>query len=127
MWKYPDNPLPCCDAEIIPMDHPFPPGSVAPTNYLHELYKTPCWSVVNAQGIKNFIPPNGIEHIGIFGDNDNNYAGHWAVYELACKLTLKGIKVAPMFPSHAGTDYLDVWADIQQKQKKIDQISEVPY
>jgi len=86
----------------------------------HELYpNVPVWSVMDTAGMKNFIPPPTIEHVAIFGDNDKNYAGHAAAYELAHKLSLRGIKVDVLFPTHAGTDYLDVWNDIQEREKKI--------
>ena len=94
---------------------------------VHELYKTPVWSVISTQGMKNFIPPEGIEMVGIFADNDINYAGHAAAYELAHKLSLREIKVEVLFPRDVGTDYLDVWNEIQVKQNKIDQINAVPY
>jgi len=37
---------------------------------VHELYKTPVWSVISTSGMKSFIPPEGIETLGVFVDND---------------------------------------------------------
>lgn len=79
----------------------------------------PVWAVLSANGMRTFIPPEGVEFIGIFADNDINYAGHAAAYELAHKLSVKGIKVEVIFPKDRGTDWLDVLNDVQSKEKEI--------
>jgi len=86
----------------------------------------PIWSLLDTAGMKNFIPPENIKHIAIFGDNDINYAGHAAAYDLAHKLSLRGIKVELLFPTYPGTDYLDVLNDIQKKEKKNEKLDNAP-
>jgi putative DNA primase/helicase len=40
-----------------------------------ELFEVPVWSCISTTGIESFEPPEGAEHIVIFADNDENFAG----------------------------------------------------
>jgi putative DNA primase/helicase len=39
------------------------------------IHQMPVWSVVNANGIETFVPPDGVERLVVFGDNDASYTG----------------------------------------------------
>ncbi len=74
----------------------------------YELFNIPTWATVSTNGMKTFIPPDGIEEITIFGDNDKNFAGQAAAYEAANKLHLKGYRVNVKLPLATGKDWLDL-------------------
>lgn len=73
----------------------------------HEQFNVPVWSVINANGLKTFKPPEGLEIVLIFSDNDKNYCGQAAAYALANKLILEGFHPDIYIPSRPGTDWLD--------------------
>lgn len=52
----------------------------------HEMFKVPVWAVLSTSGMKNFVVPEGVDRLIIFGDTDQNFAGHAAAYSLAHKL-----------------------------------------
>ena len=64
------------------------------------------WSCISTTGIESFEPPEGVEHIVIFADNDANFAGQAAAYRAAHRLALKGIEVEVVIPPSVG-DWLD--------------------
>lgn len=66
----------------------------------------PTWAVMNTSGMKSFIPPEGVSEVVVFGDNDRNYAGQKAAYELAHRLALK-MPVDVWIPKSPGD-----WADV---------------
>lgn len=67
----------------------------------------PCWAALNTAGMMAWEPPEGIEDVIIFGDNDKNYAGQAAAYALAAKLAGR-FAVQVRIPSAAGADWNDV-------------------
>ena len=71
-----------------------------------ELFEVPVWSCISTTGIESFEPPEGAEHIVIFADNDENFAGQAAAYRAAHRLALRGIEVEVVSPPAAG-DWLD--------------------
>lgn len=71
------------------------------------MYKIPCWSVLSESLMRTFVPPPEVTKLTIFGDNDKNFVGQRAAYELAWKTSLKGIDVSVMIPDRPGTDFLD--------------------
>ncbi len=71
-----------------------------------ELFEVPVWSCISTTGIESFEPPEGVEHIVIFADNDANFAGQAAAYRAAHRLALKGIEVEVVIPPSVG-DWLD--------------------
>ena len=71
-----------------------------------ELFEVPTWSCISTSGIESFEPPEGVEHVVIFADNDTNFAGQAAAYRAAHRLTLKGIEVEVCIPPTVG-DWLD--------------------
>ena len=68
------------------------------------------WSLVSAGNFKNFSRPAGVEHVEVWGDNDESFTGQAAAYGLANRLAMSGISVVCFIPSKPGTD----WADQQE-------------
>ena len=70
----------------------------------------PTWSVISAPMMKSFLPPKGVKKLTIFSDNDANYTGQAAAYDLARRLVMQsGIKVDVRVPGKTGEDWADVW------------------
>src|SRR5437773_10482359 len=77
----------------------------------HELFKVPTWAALSANGIQSFQPPRGLLRLHVFADNDANYVGQAAAYELAHRLNRDGLTVEVHVPPIADTDWLDVLND----------------
>lgn len=71
------------------------------------LFQVPVWPCLDTHGVETFDPPEGVEEVVIFADNDPNYAGHKAAYTCAYRLAQRGIKVTLQFPKNPGEDWLD--------------------
>lgn len=73
------------------------------------MFNVPCWAAATAGFLEEFIPPEGVESMTIFGDHDSNYAGHKASYVLAHKLRKKPwhMPVDVRLPERVGTDFAD--------------------
>lgn len=67
----------------------------------------PVWACLTAGLLKTFRPPPEVKLLTIFGDNDSNYTGQAAAYELARSCAMKGIEVKVMIPEKADTDWAD--------------------
>lgn len=71
-----------------------------------ELFEVPVWSCLSTSGIEAFDPPEGVEHVIVFADNDANFAGQAAAYRAAHRLAIKGYEVEVCIPPSVG-DWLD--------------------
>lgn len=71
-----------------------------------QIHDIPTWSVLNTNGIKAFVPPDICKRLVIFADNDENFAGQAAAYELARRLHGK-IEIQIKLPEKPGTDWAD--------------------
>lgn len=71
------------------------------------IFKVPCWSVISESGMRKFQPPAGIKGVRIFADNDRNFVGQRAAYDLAARLSSEGYEVSVNMPEKPGTDYAD--------------------
>lgn len=70
----------------------------------------PCWSVISSGGMAAFTPPEGVTKLHIYGDNDENYAGHAAAYRLAHRMAVRKTpleEISVRFPAEPGTDFAD--------------------
>jgi putative DNA primase/helicase len=74
----------------------------------NQLFGVPVWAGLSDGGIKSFQPPSGLRLLHIFADNDSNYVGQDAAYNLARRLTRDGLPVKVRVPPEADTDWLDV-------------------
>lgn len=72
-----------------------------------ELYKMPCWAASSAHMLETFQPPQGVEAVIIFADNDANFTGQKAAYALANRLAVAGFTTGVFIPNEIG-DYADV-------------------
>jgi len=77
----------------------------------------PTWATINSNGMKDFLPPDGVTKVVVFADNDNNFTGQAAAYELARKLAAKKLEVNVMLPGEAG-DWNDELVKRIRLQKK---------
>jgi putative DNA primase/helicase len=73
-----------------------------------QLFEVPVWAALSESGIKAFQPPGGLNRLHVFADNDSNYVGQSAAYDLARRLSRDGIHVEVHVPPDADTDWLDV-------------------
>jgi len=74
----------------------------------HQLYGLPVWATLSESGIKSFRPPADVQRLHIFADNDSNYVGQDAAFNLARRLTRDGLNVEVHVPPDPDTDWLDV-------------------
>lgn len=75
------------------------------------LFGTPTHAALNTSLLKSWQPPEGVQNVVVYGDNDGNYAGQAAAYALAHRLTGKGYKTVVTLPNHADTDFNDMLAE----------------
>jgi putative DNA primase/helicase len=71
------------------------------------IHRMPVWSVVNANGIETFVPPDGVERLVVFGDNDASYTGQKSAFAAAFRLQQMDVAVEVRIPPIVG-DWLDV-------------------
>lgn len=81
------------------------------------MFKIPCWSAISATMLAEFIWPEGLEELQIFGDMDANFAGQAAAYRLAFRAATArdGPRVSMSFPTNTGED----WDDVYRSKMKI--------
>ena len=87
------------------------PRGSKPSLRCNELFNVPVWAALTANGIKSFVPPRGLLRLHVVADNDANYVGQAAAYDLAHRLNRDGLTVEVHLPPpiHADkTDWLDV-------------------
>ena len=73
-----------------------------------QLFRVPTWAALSANGLKTFTPPSGISRITVFADNDSNYVGQTAAYDLAQRLVRDGFAVNVQQPYQLDTDFADL-------------------
>ena len=73
-------------------------------------FEVPVWAAISAGNLAEWVPPQGVEEVLIFGDADDKFAGQRAAFILAHRLAIKrdGPKVAVHIPDTLGRD----WADL---------------
>ena len=80
----------------------------------HILFGVPTWSGINATMLKSFNPPKICNFLTIFADNDVNFTGHSAAYDLArrLKMTNPDLKIEVQVPSQIGD-----WNDVLKEKR----------
>lgn len=75
-----------------------------------KLFGIPCFAALSAEGLKRWSPPPRVEIVHIFGDNDRNFVGQAAAYEVARRLmgTKEGPSAVVHLPGQSGQDWNDV-------------------
>lgn len=72
-----------------------------------KLFNIPCWAALNATMLRQWEPPANVEYVTVFGDNDANFTGQAAAYELARRLSSK-VGISVELPKDEGADWNDV-------------------
>jgi putative DNA primase/helicase len=67
----------------------------------------PVWAATNAVLLDAWVPPEGVEHVLIAGDNDASYTGQDAAFSLARRLVKEGYAVEVQIPGAVGKDWAD--------------------
>jgi putative DNA primase/helicase len=74
-----------------------------------KLFEVPVWSAINSELLAQWEPPQGVEEVIVFGDNDPKFAGQAAAFNLAKRLTTqRQIKTRVELPQITGQDWNDV-------------------
>lgn len=72
-----------------------------------KLFNIPCWAALNATLLRQWEPPANMAYVTVFGDNDANFTGQAAAYELARRLSSK-VGISVEIPKDEGQDWNDV-------------------
>lgn len=65
------------------------------------------WAAVSAAMLEQWLPPDGVKKVIVFGDNDASFTGQASAYVLAKKLRTKKIEVEVRIPEQVGKDWAD--------------------
>jgi putative DNA primase/helicase len=79
-----------------------------------------CWSAIDAEKLKRFAIPDDVKELHVFGDNDLNYVGQAAAFELGRRASLLPNgpdRVIVSIPPKPGTDWADDEADETTTQR----------
>ncbi|MDR7034513.1 toprim domain-containing protein [Mesorhizobium sp. BE184] len=75
------------------------------------LFGVPVWSTINSTILSGWLPPEGVQQVIVFGDNDPKFGGQAAATALAHRLaciTNRPLAVGLEIPPTPGTDWNDV-------------------
>ena len=70
-------------------------------------FSVPVWAAISAGLLEQWMPPEGVKTVIVFGDNDASYTGQASAFILAKKLRIKGINADVRIPETTGTDWAD--------------------
>ena len=73
-------------------------------------FEIPVWSCISSSIMSKWEPPTGVEEVVIFADNDRKFGGQAAAYNLAHRLSVKGLRVSVKVPKLVGSDWADAGA-----------------
>ena len=71
------------------------------------MFSVPVWAAISATLLEQWMPPEGVKTVIVFGDNDASYTGQSSAFALAKKLTNKGFSVEVRIPDQTGKDWAD--------------------
>lgn len=66
---------------------------------VHQRFGIPCWAAISEGFLREFVWPDGIEALHVFGDNDLNFVGQAAAYQLAMRAS-RGKNPVPRVEVH---------------------------
>jgi putative DNA primase/helicase len=76
------------------------------------MYDMPVWACINGTLLSKWIPPERVEHVTVFADNDLNYTGQAKAYHLANRLEVQHKRrTAVLIPPVPGQDWNDFWQE----------------
>jgi putative DNA primase/helicase len=82
------------------------------------MYDMPVWACVNGTLLSQWIPPEGVESVTVFGDNDANFTGQAKAYHLANRLEVQfKRRVTVAIPPVPGQDWNDFWHEDENLPK----------
>lgn len=70
-------------------------------------FSVPVWAAISAGLLEQWMPPESVKTVIVFGDNDASFTGQASAYALAKKLRLKGVNADVRIPELVGTDWAD--------------------
>lgn len=71
-------------------------------------FAVPVWAATTAGLMREFVPPEDVRALLICGDNDASFTGQAAAFELARRLTNKGVECKVVIPEIVGADWADM-------------------
>lgn len=72
------------------------------------LWRVPCWATLTGSSLMAWMPPEGVQKVIVFADNDANYKGHKVAFALANRLIeVQGLDVTVELPPDVGSDWND--------------------
>lgn len=70
------------------------------------IFDVPVWAALNANRLAVWQPPEGVEEVVVFADNDQNFVGQRAAFDLQARLSGR-LRVSIEMPVEQGTDWCD--------------------
>jgi putative DNA primase/helicase len=77
-----------------------------------KIFNCPVWSAISANGLKAWMPLEGVKTVVVCGDADESLTGQEAAFALGHRLIREGYQVEIQIPASLGTD----WADARIKK-----------
>jgi putative DNA primase/helicase len=72
------------------------------------MFGIPVWAALNDGRLAAWRPPEGTEHVVVFGDQDHSFAGQAAAYALGKRLRTDKMSVEVRLPGEDGLDFNDL-------------------
>ena len=80
---------------------------------VHVITGLPVWSTVSAIGMEKFEPPDSVERLCIYGDNDISQTGQFYAYSLSKRLVKQGRYAQVFIPRQVGD-----WNDVLREMRR---------
>lgn len=71
-------------------------------------FGVPVWAATNSVLLEQFLPPEGVRTVWIFGDNDASFTGQAAAYNLAKRLVRDKFNVELFIPEGVDSDWCEL-------------------